>query len=291
MRSKRAWLSVFGVGMATGWIAAAVISFPAVQADDEDKARLYVNCAKNQVQPIVDFVVERGGTVHDMDSFHLLLATKKAHPVPPLQSSTAVVQAVYEALATVDKSEGTFWIQKMTVTNNRFSLSIIVAEHKTTDAIRAALDANGHLGQRMGRGGRIEVLGTKRLGSGLIRQDFTGRLKEPVGEHRVPEFADDSSISTTVMDQLAVKTGMRTLGAGAERWDPNRQKGVTTVYREFTYGPAELTRLRALLIAIEQHPDLTVIDVRFSIDENKSTPQQPFIEKSRIKVARYAPLK
>ena len=66
---------------------------------------------------------------------------------------------------------------------------------------------------------------------------------------------------------------------------------MTTVSREFKYGPTELSNLRALLKSISQHPDLTVIGVRFTLDEKKSTGDELFIDKSRITVARYAPLK
>ncbi len=289
MRSKCVLASVLCVGVVIGFVAAAFLPWSSADADDEEKARLYVNCPKVVVQPIVDFVVERGGTVHDMDSFEQLRASQKVPPVPPLQSSVAVMEAIYEAIGSAMKDGDALQITQMSARDRAFKFTVRASSYETVESIRKALNSNAYLRSRMGSGGRAELGSAARGRDGRITQDVYAKLREPVGSVKVPEFGPETNIGVAEMETVAAKAGMQAVMAGAERRDVNRRLGTSTISRDFTYAPTELVRLRAFLKLLAAHPDYTVIDVRFGIDEKLSTADQLFVGQSTIKVARYAP--
>jgi len=247
MRSKSVLAFAVCFGAVVGFVAAGLIPWSPAQADEEEQSRLYVKCPKPAVQPIVDFVAERGGQVHDMDSFARLHASQRVPPLPPLQSSVAIIEAIYESLAAAKKDGYVLQVTALHARTRQFKFTVRVSSYDMVDTIRKALNSSPYLRSRMGPGGRIEMGSSARGRDGMITQDFHGALRQPVGDVKVPEIGPDTNIGVAEMDRIATKAGLRSMSAGAERRDVNRSAGVCTVSRDFTYEPTVLDSLRTFL--------------------------------------------
>ncbi len=287
MPSKSVLGCVLCCGAVAGFLASAFVPWAPAHADDEETARLYVNCPEASVQPIVDFVAERGGIVHDMDSFKRLFASRRVPLLPPLQSGVDVITAIYESLAAARQEGEVLDVTSLHVRERRFRLTVRMSSYETADALRTALNTNPYLRHRMGEGNRVELGSSSRTKDGHVKQDIAAKLPESVGDVRVPEIVPDVSIRVADVDRIALKTDLRLMQAGPERRDANRSLGVMTISREFVYEATELVRLRAFLKLLAEHPDFTVIDVRFTIDEKESTAERLLVGKSTVRVARY----